>query len=251
MPATKTVLEIAKNVAASIGFQPPDTLRSNQDPNSRLLLSLINLGCGRMASKRGPFGASWIELTRQHITETVAGQADYALPEGFAGLITDSVWDRSTYREAPGPLTPQQWQRLKGGLIDTVALTPRYRVALNEDTGTVRLRLDPVPSGDEQIAFEYLSLFWARASVGSPIALDEVSEDGHIPVFPSDVVQLDLTWRVRKSQGLNYLADVAEFEIERDREFAQSGGLKDVYMAPHYEDTLGGLNVPVIDFDGV
>ena len=62
MPATATVLEIAKNVAASIGFQPPDTLRSNQDPNSRLLLSLINRGGRVLASKRGPFGESWVEL---------------------------------------------------------------------------------------------------------------------------------------------------------------------------------------------
>ena len=203
-----------------------------------------------MASKRGPFGESWVELTRQHITETVAGQADYALPEGFSDLITNSVWDRSTYREAPGPLTPQQWQRLQGGLIDTVALTPRYRVALNEDLGTVRLRLDPVPSGAEQIAFEYNSLFWARASAGSPISLGEVSEDGHIPVFPSDLVELDLEWRVRKSQGLNYRTDIAEFEMERDRLFAQSGGLKDVYMAPHVEDVLG-VNIPESGFGGV
>ena len=251
MPSTATVLEIAGNVAASIGFQPPDTLRSNQDPNSRLLLSLINRGCRRMAAKRGPFGESWIELTRQHITETVAGQADYALPEGFASLITDTVWDRSTYREAPGPLTPQQYQRLKSGLIDTVALTPRYRVVLNEDTGTVRLRLDPVPSGVEQIVYEYNSLFWARASTGSPIAFAKVTEDGHIPVYPSDLVELDLEWRVRKSQGLNYRTDIAEFEMERDREFAQSGGLKDVFMAPHTESTLDGFNTPETGFGGV
>ena len=243
MPSTATVLEIAQNVAASIGFQPPDTLRSNRDPNSRMLLFLLNRGCGELAAKRGPFGESWVELIREHVTETVAGQADYALPEGFAGLITDSVWDRSTYRESPGPLTPQQWQRLQGGLIDTVALTPRYRVALNEDTGTVRLRLDPVPSGEEQIAFEYLSLFWARESVGSPIALDEATEDGHIPVFSARLVGLDLEWRVRKSQGLEYRTDIAEFEMARDRLFAQSGGLKDVFMAPHTENTLGGLNI--------
>ena len=151
MPATATVLEIAKNVAASIGFQPPDTLRSNQDPNSRLLLSLINRGGRVLAAKRGPFGESWVELTREHVIETVAGQADYPLPEGFSNLITDTVWDRSTYREAPGPLTPQQDQRLRGGLLDTVALTPRYRVVLNEElqhgtiaarSGAVRRRAD-------------------------------------------------------------------------------------------------------------
>ena len=54
------------------------------------------------------------------------------------------------------------------------------------------------------------------------IALAEVSEDGHIPVFPAHLVELDLEWRVRKSQGLNYRTDIAEFEMERDRLFAQS-----------------------------
>ena len=34
-------------------------------------------------------------------------------------------------------------------------------MALSEDTHTV-LRLDPVPSGEDEIAFEYLSKFWAE-----------------------------------------------------------------------------------------
>ena len=110
-----TALEIAKDVAASIGFQVPSTLRSNQDPNARLMLSLLNRGCQVMASKRGPFGESWAELTREAIITTIEGQRDYPLPQGFANLITDTAWDRSTFRQAPGPLTPQQYQRLQGG----------------------------------------------------------------------------------------------------------------------------------------
>ena len=67
----------------------------------------------------------------------------------------------------------------------------------------------------------------------------EVSEDGHIPVFSARLVGMDLDWRVRESRGLNYRTRIAEFEMARDRLFAQSGGLRVVYMAPHYEDTLG------------
>ena len=63
-------------------------------------------------------------------------------------------------------------------------------------------------------------------------------------------MELDLEWRVRKSQGLNYRTDIAEFEMERDRLFSQSGGLKDVYMAPHDEDTLG-VNLPESGFGGI
>ena len=175
-----------------------------------------------LASKRGAFGESWAELTREAVITTVEGQQDYALPQGFSNLITDTPWDRSTFREAPGPLTPQQYQRLKGGLIDTVALTPRYRLALSEDTHTVRFRLDPVPAGEEEIAFEYLSKFWARESESSPISLERIVNDSDRPVFPSYLVELDLEWRVRKSQGLNYRTDIAEFEMERDRLFTFS-----------------------------
>ena len=242
-----TAIEIAQNVAAAIGFEVPSTLNSNE-PNARLMRVLLNRAGQVLAAKRGPFGGSWTELTREEVITTVAGQQDYALPQGFANLITDSVWDRSTYREAPGPLTPQQYQRLKGGLVDTISLTPRYRLALNEDTHTVRLRLDPVPDGDDEIAFEYLSRFWARESEASPISLDRINDDSQRPVFPPHLLELDLEWRVRKSQGLNYRTDIAEFEMERDRLFAHSTGLRDVFMAQTAERRV---NIPESGFGGV
>ena len=217
-----TAINIAQRVAHAQGVRAPSSLKSNQDVDASKLLALLNRGCKNLASKRGPFGGSWQELVREHLITTQAGVPDYALPQDFAELITDTVWDRSTYREAPGPLTPQEYQRLKGGLIDTVAITPRYRLALSEDTQTVRFRLDPIPSGEETIAFEYLSNAWARESPGSPITLRRITEDSHIPVFDDNLVELDLTWRLLKSNGLNYRTDIAEFEMERDKLFAQS-----------------------------
>ena len=246
-----TALEIAQNVTASIGFGIPSTLKSNSEPNARLMLTLLTRGCQVLASKRGGFGESWAELTREEIITTIPGQRDYALPQGFSNIITGTAWDRSTFRRAPGPLTPQQDQRLQGGLIDTVSLTPRYRVALSEDTHTVRLRLDPVPAGEDEIAFEYLSKFWARESESSPISLERITKDSQIPVFPSHLVELDLEWRVRKSQGLNYRTDIAEFEMERDRLFVQSTGLKDVSMSPSSGNTLGAGNIPESGFGGI
>ena len=75
MPATSTVLEIAKNVAASIGFQPPDTLRSNQDPNSRLLLSLSSIAAVRVLASQsaGRSGNRGWSLTRQHLIRDGSG----------------------------------------------------------------------------------------------------------------------------------------------------------------------------------
>ena len=56
---------------------------------------------------------------------------------------------------------------------------------------------------------------------------------------------------MRKAQGLQYRADIAEFELERDRLFAQSGGLRTVYMAPVSEDSLREGNIPEGGFGGV
>ena len=246
-----TALHIAQRVASMIGFEQPSTLHSTSESNAPLMLALLNRSGQVLASKRGPFGESWPELVKEYIITTTAGVRDYALPQDFANLITESVWDRSTYREAPGPLTPQEYQRLQGGLLDTVALTPRYRLSLNEDTGTVRLKFDPIPSGAEQIAFEYISTSWARESAGSPIALRRLTEDTHLPVFPEHLMELDLEWRVRKSQGLSYRTDIAEFEMERERVFSQKVGLRDVYMAPNYEDILRDGNVPESGFGDV
>ena len=67
-----------------------------ETPTARLLLSLLNRGGRVLAAKRGPFGESWVELTREHITETVAGQADYPLPEGFT--LTSSPTRSGTAR---------------------------------------------------------------------------------------------------------------------------------------------------------
>ena len=71
------------------------------------------------------------------------------LPVGFNDIITDTAWDRTTFREAPGPVTPQEWQVLKGSLFDTVSLTFRWRVQLDPDTNTLRIRVDPVPAERE------------------------------------------------------------------------------------------------------
>ena len=238
-----SALAIAQNVAASVGFQPPDTLAQSADPNASLMRVLLNRGCQVLAGKRGPFGECWPELTREGVLTTVDGQEWYAVPQGFVSLIDGTMWDRQQYREAAGSLTPQEWARVKGGLVGTTALTPRYRVAFDVDGNRRAIRLDPVPAATgETLAFEYLSRYWARASEASAVALDEITADSHVPVFPRHLVELDLEWRVRKAQGLAYRTDIAEFEVERDRLFGQYVGQRDIMMG--HQPTGLPVNIP-------
>ena len=220
-----TALQIAENVAAASGFEIPTTLTARTG-SARTLLALMNRGCRVLATKRGSFGETWPELTREHAFTTVAGQEYYPLPQGFSNLLTDTVWDRTTYWPATGPLSPQEWSAIKGSLTSTTALAPRYRIVFDVDRDERAIRLDPVPGEGEILAFEYLSTLWARESAAAPITLDAIAADSHVPIFPAHLVELDLDWRVRQSQGRDYRATVAEFELQRDRLFSQAVGLR-------------------------
>ena len=250
MPTTSTALQIAQRVADAIGIEQLASLETAGEENPRRMLTLLNRGGQVLASKRGSFGEGWPELTREHVFTTIADQPGYSLPQGFSELINDSVWDRDTYRQAPGPLSPQQWQAIKGGLIESVALTPRYRLKLNENTSIVQFFIDPTPTvSGERLAFEYMSVNWVRPSLTSAISQSRVVKNTDIPVFPEHLVEIDLEWRTRKSVGLNYSTDLAEFEMERDRLFAQSVGKRTIHMGERYGDgRLLGLNVPESGF---
>ena len=89
-----------------------------------------------------------------------------------------------------------------------------------------------------------MSRFWGRESEGGAISLDRITEDNHSPVFPAHVVELDLEWRVRKSQGLSYGEVLAEFELQRDRSFSQAIQKRNVNLSPRSESRLRAPNIP-------
>ena len=235
-----TALQIAQNVAAANGTRSPTTLFGATDPLSRRMLSLLNLAGRTLSNKRGPFDNTWDFLVREHRFTTVAGQQDYALPQGFKDIVTDTLWDQTSNWPARGPLTPQQYQQLKGGLVDTVSIVPYYRLVLDESGTRINFRLDPVPGDDNtELVYEYVSRNWVRDSEASPLSRDTVGANNHIPAYPSELLQLDLTWRLRKVSGLAYAADIAEFELQRDTLFAQSAG-------KHVIQTAGGGGNPYL-----
>lgn len=91
-------------------------------------------------------------------------QDQYALPNDFDEAVQRTHWDRSNRWELVGPLTPQQWQWQKSGII---AKTPRRRFRIKglQDN---KFNVDPPPGVSENgqyLAFEYQSRNWIRPPV--------------------------------------------------------------------------------------
>ena len=224
------VLDIAKNAAVIAGMTEPSTLNATTNPDERILGVLLNRVGKRLARMRNSRGGGWSVLTREHTFLTEDGVEEYAFPADFHSLVDGSVWDRDSYYEARGPLSPQQWQTIKSGLIESVALTPRYRIR-RSTAGTGRaFWVDPVPSQAETLVYEYISDAWLMDSGGTEFR-SAITDDADEPVLDSEMVESNLIWRVKQAQHLNFAVELADAEMETKRLIAEDTGLATVNLS--------------------
>ena len=243
------VLTIAQNASSIIGLESFSGLVNNSSPTPRAMLVLLNRGGQNLTRLRNTWGAGWTVLTREHEFTTVADQAEYVLPEDFEALIDRTVWDRSTYREARGVLSPFQWQEVRSGLIESTALTPRYRLRRNSGGTGRSIWLDPTPAGGDEIVLEYASKNWLVDADGSEFKA-KITADTDEPLFDDDLVEQDLVWRYKQSRGLTFAAELAEFELERDRRIAEDAGARSIRVGGG-RHLIRYPNVPEFGFGGV
>ncbi len=222
-------LQIAREVASVVGMKDISSLVGNPEPHARSMLTLLNRGGRILAQERGSDDQGWVVLTQEFLFTTQAGVEEYELPEDYQQLVDGTVWDRNSYREARGALTPREWQSIKSGLIETTSITPNYRLRRSSQGTGKSFFIDPVPSSSEELVIEYTSKFWLTNSTGTEFRR-KIESDTDVPLYDDDLVILDLEWRFKQSRGLSFAAELAEFEIERDRRLGKDPGPRKVYL---------------------
>ena len=213
-----TALGIAQVVARSLGLSAVSTLVGGGQTADTMLVQL-NRGGRALAAKRGPWGGSWRPLMRELTLIGLAGQTAYDLPEDLVDIVPGTVWDRDSSREASGPLTPRQTHGISANSPGAWSMDLLWRLAAT-DGGHQQIVFSEEPSDGAEIALEYVSGLWVRESPAAAPTRAWVVSDTDVPALPEHLVELDLEWRMRKSLGLPFAADLGEFELERDRQFA-------------------------------
>ena len=189
-------------------------------------------------------------LTRPYEFTTVAGQDEYPLPADFEAIVDGTFWDRSTYREARGTLSPQEWQQARSSLIATLTIAPLYRLQRSSTGARRAIFFEPVPTRADQLVLEYTSISWLQSGSNSDTFMRRIASDGDIPVFDDFILELDLTWRFKEAQGLAYASDLAEFELQRDQMFAEDAGPRTITLGRSRRTTRRWLNAPEVGFGG-
>lgn len=241
-----TLLTIVQCAADIVGVPRPTAVITSTDQTVRTMLALLNREGKNLAKLRNTWGGGWVVLTREHEFTTVASQAEYTFPSDFAELVSETAWDRSNFWEMRGPLSPQEWQIVKSGLVASPALRKRFRIKRSASSAANAFFVDPTPSSTDDLVFEYLSDAWLTDSGGSTLRTSFAADDD-VALLDEDLLEMGLIWRFLAAKKLGFAAELAEYEIERDRRIANDAGAQEISLArPRFR--LPPANVPETGF---
>lgn len=202
------LLDLVQRVCDEAGLPRPVTVAASTDQLARQLFSLANAELEEL-SKR----FDWPVLTREYNFPTVAGTAQYALPGDYRKFLANTIYDSTRYYQMRGSLSSGEWQRVKALNLGALSCA-RVRIYGNP----LKLNVLPTPVSVETVVFEYLSKNFAVNGAGAEQL--RFSNDSDTPQIDEGLVRMGLKWRIKHAKGLEFSADLAEYEAVVAREFA-------------------------------
>ena len=173
-------------------------------------------------------------------------RSTYPVPDDLLAPINRTFWDRSRRWELVGPMSPQEDEWLRSGIVAT---GPRRRFRF-EGRGTSTFRIWPPPGTSDSpasLAFEYTSAYWATAASGTPKA--RFTADADTCVFPDDIMLMGVKWLWLQSKGMEYAAFRDDWRRQVEQAGATDGASQTLNMAgSSWPILIGPGNVPDTGF---
>jgi hypothetical protein len=156
---------------------------------------------------------NWPVLTREYTFPTVAGTAQYALPADYRKFLQETIFDSTRYYAMRGSLSAGEWQRTKAHEPRNAkhgARTYLRQPAQAEHSANACIcRKRCVRVHDEELCIGRRTGETLRYSADNDVALIDEA-----------LIRMGLKWRIKHAKGLEFSADLAEYEAVVAREFA-------------------------------
>lgn len=205
-----SLLTIIQNVTRELGLPKPTTVVGNDDATVVQLLALANRSGKEIAKGRG--GEILSEMRREvsHTTVATELQGTMASIAGadFDYVVNETMWDRTSQQKIVNIGTAQKWQRLQAQTVSSPFY--QYRIRVNSSTMEKSLYFYPAPSAGNSVYFEYKSKYWCR---NSTTGKSSFTSDTDVGIIPEDLIELELIWRYKEKNGLDYAED---FRVAQD-----------------------------------
>ena len=131
-------------------------------------------------------------------------QTNYPLPSDWDAEIADTGWDRGERWRLEGPLSPQDDEFYKSGLIQS-APWRKYRYS----NGAIQFSPPVTGTPYGTVAIEYKSRAWVRSAAGA--LQTQFLADTDTTVFPDDIMVMGLKAQFKQAKGLDYTAEASDW----------------------------------------
>lgn len=217
-----SLLTICQSVLQEIGnFEVPSSFVGNNNDTAAQMLAVANAAGDGIGEARTE---GWQVQQIEHPFNTVADQENYAFPGQFNYPIQATWWDRGNQWYMYGPVTPQEWQRLKA-FVSSASVRRAWRIRGDE----ILIFPTPLTTGDP-ILFEYVTTAWCSTADGLTLQTQWLA-DTDIPLMSERLFKRSIKWRFLKEKGLPYTEDFNEFQIDKERAIARDGGVARLRMS--------------------
>lgn len=213
-----TLITIVQDAASRMGFVQPTAGIGSTDSTALQLVGLAKQEVAELAR-----AYPWQNLTLEKTFTSVATEEQTgAIPDGFDRFLPSTFFNRDTQRIVVGPLTPTEWQDLKGRA--SVAVYDAFRQRGNA------LLLMPVPTAGQTYAFEYITKYAVTDSSGATPQATFTSDDD-LTLLDEELVTLGLVWRFLRAKGLDYAEAFRSYEMQKKQAMARDGGQRGANMS--------------------
>ena len=233
MTQLATANDVLNQAAAELGLTPVSDPFSSADPQFLQLRFLLNT-----AGKRLVYHYAWEHLQKEHIffIDVDNVENEYDLPEDFAYMIDQTGWLRDQNVPLAGPLSPQDWQYLKGRNLLSSTIYASFRLQNRKLRIFAQGQLD-----EEEIAYEYISDRWVTSVVDAGQGQTEVLVGSDIVNYEPTLTTLYLKARWLGAKGFDTTKADNEFS---DAFLAWTGMNK---SAPKLNAAKNYLGYPYLD----
>lgn len=214
------ILEICQEVADITSTQKPTDLFDVNSQHNAIFLSVAKTElCSLMR-----YG-DWQDLTKEATLLTVKNKTVYPIDEivpDFYSILNNTIYIKDEMEKVIGSITPEDWMREK--YFSCPDINVKFKIQ-----GNAFKFLEP-PECGRQIVFQYRS----NAVCYDGTTFEEkstITKNTDIPIFDKYVVQLGITWRWLKRNGMSYEEEYNEYQNELKKKFGTGLATKDIILA--------------------
>jgi hypothetical protein len=175
------------------------------------------------------------ELT-QTATPLTIGKVAYPLPSDLEFFVQKTYWD-NRFKWDLISINAQEKQVLRYGVV---ASGPRNKFYVRNNL----MWLDPMPTQETLIAYDYYSKGWCQSAGGAAQSLWAADTD--LYNLDEECFIQGMKWRYLRAKGLDYAEEMNTYEMDCQRVVSRDGGERDLMLGGNgYQvQFLSNCNLP-------